>query len=160
MPQPAVGLWDQSRRWTFTLRRELIPLTPVGQETVRKIAENVFRPCCGNSTAFPDCNHGMAALAYIELAVSQGLPEKQIYKDLLGLNSFWFPSTYVEMAVYFKKIKIRNGKMLIQKPPYQMIILRLKALLKLIRQSRTFPELKAAAGAVGPKWTRILQFHF
>jgi hypothetical protein len=90
--------------------QELIPLTPAQQETVRKIAENVFRPCCGNSTAFPDCNHGMAALAYIELAVANGLSEKQIYKDLLGLNSFWFPSTYVEMAVYFKKEKNTEWK--------------------------------------------------
>lgn len=82
---------------------ELIPLTPVQQETVRKIAENVFRPCCGNSTAFPDCNHGMAALAYIELAVANGLTESQIYKDILAMNSFWFPDTYIEMAVYFQK---------------------------------------------------------
>lgn len=85
--------------------QELIPLTADQQELVKKIAENVYRPCCGNSTAFPDCNHGMATLAYIELAVANGLPEKQIYKDLLAFNSFWFPDTYIEMAVFFKKEK-------------------------------------------------------
>lgn len=81
----------------------IIPLTAEQQELVKKIAENVFRPCCGNSTAFPDCNHGMAALGYIEWAVYNGLPENQIYKDLLAFNSFWFPQNYVEMAAYFDK---------------------------------------------------------
>lgn len=82
---------------------EIIPLTSEQQDLAKKIAENVFRPCCGNSTAFPDCNHGMAALGYIEWAVYNGLPENQIYKDLLTFNSFWFPQTYVEMAAYFDK---------------------------------------------------------
>lgn len=83
--------------------REIIPLTAQQQDLVKKIAENVFRPCCNNSTAFPDCNHGMAALGYIEWAVYNGLSEQQIYKDLLAFNSFWFPQTYLEMAVYFNK---------------------------------------------------------
>ncbi|OGY18763.1 MAG: hypothetical protein A2900_02055 [Candidatus Chisholmbacteria bacterium RIFCSPLOWO2_01_FULL_50_28] len=83
--------------------QEIIPLSDDQQEQVRRIAENVYRPCCGNSVAFPDCNHGMAALGYIELAVSSGLSEEQIYKDLLAFNSYWFPTTYVEMAVYFSQ---------------------------------------------------------
>lgn len=82
---------------------EVIPLTAEQQDLVTKIAENVFRPCCGNPTSFPDCNHGMAALGYIEWAVYNGLSENQIYKDLLAFNSFWFPQNYVEMAVYFEK---------------------------------------------------------
>jgi len=82
---------------------ELIALTDEQQDLVEKIAGNVYRPCCGNHTAFPDCNHGMAALGYIELAVAKRLSEEQIYKDLLAFNSFWFPTTYVEMAVYFQK---------------------------------------------------------
>ncbi len=86
---------------------EIIPLNPFQQDLVKKIAENVFRPCCGNSTAFPDCNHGMAALGYIEWAVYNGLSEDQIYKDLLAFNSFWFPQNYVEMAVYFDKQGIK-----------------------------------------------------
>lgn len=83
--------------------KEIIPLNLEQQDLVKKIAENVFRPCCNNPTSFPDCNHGMAALGYIEWAVYNGLPEKQIYKDLLAFNSFWFPQTYVEMAAYFDK---------------------------------------------------------
>ena len=82
---------------------ELIPLTDEQQDLVEKIAGNVYRPCCGNHTAFPDCNHGMAALGYIELAVASNLSEDQIYKDLLAFNSYWFPQTYVEMAVYFQQ---------------------------------------------------------
>lgn len=81
----------------------IIPLTDQQQELVKKIAEGIFRPCCGNSTYFPDCNHGMAALGYIEWAVYNGLSEQQIYKDLLAFNSYWFPQNYVEMAVYFEK---------------------------------------------------------
>lgn len=83
--------------------KELIKLNPKQQELVEKIAENVFRPCCSNPTSFPDCNHGMAALGYIEYAVSENLSEKQIYKDLLAFNSYWFPQNYIEMAAFFNK---------------------------------------------------------
>jgi hypothetical protein len=101
----STGGWTLGKKSAVELygSQEIISLTPEQQELVKKIAANVFRPCCGNSTAFPDCNHGMAALAYVELAVAAGLPEKQIYKDILALNSFWFPDTYIEMAVYFQK---------------------------------------------------------
>lgn len=87
--------------------KQIIPLTDEQQNLVKKIAENVFRPCCGNPTSFPDCNHGMAALGYIQLAVMNGLSEDQIYKDLLAFNSFWFPQNYLEMAVYFDKQNIK-----------------------------------------------------
>lgn len=83
--------------------QELVPLNDFQQDLVQKIAENVFRPCCDNPTSFPDCNHGMAALGLIELEVAAGLPEEQIYRDLLAFNSFWFPQTYLEAAVYFRQ---------------------------------------------------------
>ena len=67
-----------------------------------EIAQNIYRPCCGNSTYFPDCNHGAAMLGFIELAVAQGLPKEEIYKKALVLNSYWFPQTYAEVAIYFK----------------------------------------------------------
>ena len=44
-------------------------------------------------------------LGFIELAVSQGLPKNEIYKKALVLNSYWFPQTYAELAVYFKSKK-------------------------------------------------------
>lgn len=84
---------------------DLIPLTAEQQEKVGEIAKNVYRPCCGNSTWFPDCNHGMAALAAIELMVSQGMSDEEIYKEILKLNSFWFPNNYLVAAIYLD----RNG---------------------------------------------------
>lgn len=101
----STGGWSLGSKPTSELYSSsgIIKLTAEQQELVKKIAQNVYRPCCGNSTEFPDCNHGMAALGYVELAVAQGIGEKQIYRDLLALNSFWFPQQYVELAVYFNK---------------------------------------------------------
>jgi hypothetical protein len=83
----------------------LISLTPEQEDMVMEIAKNIYRPCCGNHTAFPDCNHGAAMLGFIELAVSQGMPKDEIYKKALVLNSYWFQQTYAELAIYFKKEK-------------------------------------------------------
>ena len=80
---------------------DLIPLTEGQQEKVAKISKNVYRPCCGNSTWFPDCNHGMAALAAIEMMVANGVSDEEIYRNILKLNSFWFPGTYTTTATYF-----------------------------------------------------------
>ncbi|MDO8503971.1 MAG: rhodanese-like domain-containing protein [bacterium] len=88
---------------SYLNRFDLIPLTKEQQSQVAEIAKNVYRPCCGNSTWFPDCNHGMAALAAIELLVSKGIPEADIYKYILGLNSFWFPDSYLTAATYFAR---------------------------------------------------------
>lgn len=76
------------------------------QKEVEEIAGNIYRPCCGNSTAFPDCNHGMAALGLIELMVSQNKSKEEIYKTLLAFNSYWFPQTYLDIAYHFQK----NGR--------------------------------------------------
>lgn len=80
----------------------LIPLTTEQEKLVTEISQNIYRPCCGNSTYFPDCNHGAAMLGYIELAVAAGLSKDQIYKNALALNSYWFPQTYAEIATYMK----------------------------------------------------------
>ena len=83
----------------------IIPLTPDQETKVKEIAQNIYRPCCGNSTYFPDCNHGAAMLGFIELAVAQGMSEEEIYKKALVLSSYWFPSTYADLYVYFSKKK-------------------------------------------------------
>lgn len=88
-------------------RFSILPLTGQQEVLVTEIAQNIYRPCCGNSTYFPDCNHGAAMLGYIELAVSQGLSKDKIYKNALVLNSYWFPQTYVELATFFKS---KDGK--------------------------------------------------
>ncbi|MCL4338087.1 hypothetical protein M1271_00175 [Patescibacteria group bacterium] len=83
----------------------LIQLTPQQEQEITEISQNIYRPCCGNSTYFPDCNHGAAMLGFLELAVSQEMPKDEIYKKALVLNSYWFPQTYVENALYFKTQK-------------------------------------------------------
>lgn len=83
-----------------------INLTETQQKAVEEIAGNIYRPCCGNSTAFPDCNHGMAALGLIELMVSQNFSKEDIYKTVLAFNTYWFPQTYLDTAYYFKQ----NGR--------------------------------------------------
>lgn len=82
---------------------EFLNLTPDQQKRVEDIAKNVYRPCCGNSSWFPDCNHGMAALAAIEMMVAKNLPDDEIYKNVLKLNSFWFQDTYLTIATYFER---------------------------------------------------------
>lgn len=83
----------------------IIQLSLDQESRVQKLAESIYRPCCNNSTFFQDCNHGSAAMALIELGVSQGLTDQEIYKTVLAFNSFWFPQNYVETALYLKKTK-------------------------------------------------------
>lgn len=113
-----VGNFASTGGWTlakgdavgYLNKFDLIPLTPEEQKRVGEIAKNIYRPCCGNSTWFPDCNHGMAALAAIELLVSKGLLDEEIYRSLLSLNSFWFPQTYITTATYFARSGISWDK--------------------------------------------------
>lgn len=107
MGYASTGGWDLGSKPASELysSESLITLTSEQEALVQKIAATIYRPCCGNSVAFPDCNHGMAVLGYIELAVKQGLSEKRIYQDVLALNSFWFPQQYVSVAAYFKQQK-------------------------------------------------------
>lgn len=79
-----------------------IVLTPEQQALVEKVSKNIYRPCCGNSTYFPDCNHGMAMLGLLEIMASQGVSEEEMYKTALLVNSYWFPDTYITIAKYLK----------------------------------------------------------
>ncbi|MEX1052330.1 MAG: hypothetical protein WEC80_00605 [Patescibacteria group bacterium] len=80
----------------------LIPLTEEQEELVLEVSSNIYRPCCGNPTSFPDCNHGMALLGVLELMASQGATEIEMYEAAKYISSFWFPSTYYDLAKYFK----------------------------------------------------------
>ena len=84
-------------------KHSYIILSEEEQKTVSEIAGNIYRPCCGNSTAFPDCNHGMAMLGLIELMVSLGKSPDEIYKTALAFNTYWFPQTYLETSLYLDK---------------------------------------------------------
>lgn len=76
------------------------------QALVDKISSGIYRPCCGNSTHFPDCNHGMAMLGLLELMASQGASEQEMWKTALVVNSYWFPDTYLTIATYMKNKNI------------------------------------------------------
>lgn len=77
-----------------------VTLNAEQQALVESVSKNIYRPCCGNSTYFPDCNHGMAMLGLLELMASQGVSEKEMYKVALQVNSYWFPDTYMAVATY------------------------------------------------------------
>jgi len=83
-------------------RHKFFNLTPSQQELVEKVSRGIYRPCCGNSTHFPDCNHGMAMLGLLELMASQGVGEEEMWKAALAVNSYWFPDTYLTIAAYMK----------------------------------------------------------
>lgn len=89
---------------------QFIVLTSEQQALVEKVSKGIFRPCCGNSTYFPDCNHGMAMLGLLELMASQGVSEEEMYKVALTVNSYWFPDTYITIAKYLKSQNKDWGK--------------------------------------------------
>jgi len=80
-----------------------VTLTPAQQALVDKVSRGIYRPCCGNSTHFPDCNHGMAMLGLLELMASQGVSEQDMWKAALAVNSYWFPDTYLTIATLKEK---------------------------------------------------------
>jgi len=84
---------------------KFITLTKEQQELVERVSKNIYRPCCGNSVYFPDCNHGMAMLGFLELMASQSATESEMYKSALILNSYWFSDTYRTIAEYIKQKK-------------------------------------------------------
>ncbi len=83
----------------------IVSLTPEQEAMVIRVAENVYRPCCNNSTFFQDCNHGSALLGLFALGAAQGLTEEDLYREALAFNSFWFPTNYAQLGVYFKAVK-------------------------------------------------------
>lgn len=69
-----------------------VTLTPQEQMLVERVAKNIYRPCCGNSTYFPDCNHGMAMLGLLELMAKDGRTEREMYEIAEEVNGYWFPN--------------------------------------------------------------------
>lgn len=100
----STGGWTLGSKDAVTLYSSsaIIPLTEDQQRTVTEITSNIYRPCCGNPTSFPDCNHGMAILGLVELMVSQNFSEEEIYRAALAFNSYWFPQTYIDLAYFFQ----------------------------------------------------------
>ena len=99
--------WTLAKGETMThySKYNFISLTLKQQALVERVSQGIYRPCCGNATYFPDCNHGMAMLGLLELMASQGVSEKDMYKIALGVNSYWFPDTYLTIAKYLQEKK-------------------------------------------------------
>ncbi|TSC52406.1 MAG: hypothetical protein LiPW41_176 [Parcubacteria group bacterium LiPW_41] len=87
-------------------RHNFFDLTTEQQALVEKVSRGIYRPCCGNSTHFPDCNHGMAMLGLLELMASQNVSEQNMWKTALEVNSYWFPNNYMTIATYMKNKNI------------------------------------------------------
>jgi hypothetical protein len=83
-------------------QHHLMLLTPEQQALVDKVSLGIYRPCCGNSAHFPDCNHGMAMLGLLEMMASQGASEQDMWKAALIANEYWFPDTYRTIAAYMQ----------------------------------------------------------
>ncbi|MDO8514013.1 MAG: hypothetical protein Q7S50_00545 [bacterium] len=112
-----VGNFASTGGWTIAKgnamdhysKHALVTLTAEQQKLVDEVSRNIYRPCCGNSVHFPDCNHGMAMLGLLELMASQGVSEKDMYKTALVVNSYWFPDTYLTIAMYMQSKGVSWG---------------------------------------------------
>lgn len=91
----------------YYAKKAIVPLTDDQEKLAKEVADNTFRPCCGNSTGFPDCNHGMALLGIYELMAAQGATQSEMYEAGKYFNSFWFPTNAFDAALYFKN---KEGK--------------------------------------------------
>ncbi len=83
-------------------KHSFISLNKDQQAMVDRVSKGIYRPCCGNSTHFPDCNHGMAMLGLLQLMASQSVNEQDMYTNALAVNAYWFPDTYLTIAQYLK----------------------------------------------------------
>lgn len=123
-----IGSFASTGGWTlakgdatnYYSKSALIPLTKEQEERVALVSSNIYRPCCNNSTAFPDCNHGMALLGVLQLMAANGATENQMYEAGKYFNAFWFPGNYYDMALYFynkeqKSFKDIDAKTLLSK---------------------------------------------
>ncbi len=100
----STGGWTlaQGNAMDHYAKHDFLNLTAAQEQLVESVAKNIYRPCCGNPTYFPDCNHGMAMLGLLELMASQGATADQMYQTALAVNSYWFPDTYLTIAKYLQ----------------------------------------------------------
>lgn len=100
----STGGWSLGQRSATELYASapLIPLTQVQQARLEEVAQKVYRPCCNNHTAFPDCNHGMAMLGLLTLLAGNDASVNEMFDAAKNVNAFWYPQQAYETAVYFK----------------------------------------------------------
>ncbi len=83
----------------------ILRLTPEQQARLERVASAVYRPCCNNPTAFPDCNHGMAMLGLLEMMAAADASEAEMFAAAKMANAFWFPQQAMEVAIYFQAVE-------------------------------------------------------
>lgn len=81
---------------------QIVHLTDDQQRLLENVSAQVFRPCCNNPVSFPDCNHGMAMLGMLELMISQGATEDELFEAAKYVNAFWFLPQNFELAAYLE----------------------------------------------------------
>lgn len=98
----SVGGWVMGMEPATALyaRERVIPLSDSQQARLERVARNVFRPCCDNSTYFPDCNHGMAMLGLLTHVASQGATEAELLKVAEAANAVWYPEQTLHARIY------------------------------------------------------------
>ena len=101
----SVGGWSIGQKPPAELyaSAQLVSLNDQQQALVQEVAENVYRPCCNNHTAFADCNHGMALLGMLEFMASQGTTVDELYEAAKYVSAFWYPQQATEVALFFQK---------------------------------------------------------
>ena len=80
----------------------LVALTADQHNLVEIAANLVYRPCCINHTGFPDCNHGMAMLGFLELMAAQDASLEEMLVAAKYINAYWFSSQAYDLALFFK----------------------------------------------------------
>lgn len=100
----STGGWEVAARPVAELYSSLpmIELTEEQQALLDETTKLIYRPCCNNSTHFPDCNHGMAMLGLMELMASQGATREQMLEAAKYVNAFWFPQQMLQVATAYK----------------------------------------------------------
>lgn len=80
----------------------IVNLAKRQQARLEEAAAAIYRPCCNNSTAFPDCNHGMAMLGLLELMAAQDASVDEMLEAAKIVNRFWFPEQTSHLALYYQ----------------------------------------------------------
>lgn len=107
-----IGRYASTGGWTIGVREvtelyasaALLPLTAEQQARLEEVAATVYRPCCDNHTAFPDCNHGMAMLGLLTLLASQDAGMSEMYTAARAANTVWFPAQSYAIDLYFRHV--------------------------------------------------------
>ena len=118
----STGGWPYGSRpvTEFYASADLLPLSEDQAERLRRVAQLVYRPCCDNATAFPDCNHGMAMLGMLTLLASDDADEARLLEAARHANLLWYPAQTAQVVHFLnatlgpdqagRAVSIANGR--------------------------------------------------